>query len=51
MCLLRGQLSLKLNRDQTAKECFLEALSLDVKNYDAFDQLTTNSMLTVHEGL
>ncbi|KAH7107890.1 TPR-like protein [Auriculariales sp. MPI-PUGE-AT-0066] len=49
MSLLRGQLMLKLNREQSAKECFLEALSLDVKNYDAFEQLNSNAMLTVRE--
>lgn len=50
MCHLRGLLMLKLNRAETAKECFMEALILDVKCYDAFDQLISGEMMTVDEG-
>lgn len=41
---------LKLNRSETAKECFMEALALDVKCYDAFDQLVSGEMMTTDEG-
>lgn len=50
MCHLRGLLMLKLNRGETAKECFMEALALDVKCYDAFDQLVSGEMMTTDEG-
>jgi anaphase-promoting complex subunit 6 len=41
---------LKLNRGDQAKNCFLEALTLDVKCYDAFEQLISGEMLTPEEG-
>ena len=41
---------LKLNRGDQAKQCFMEALALDVKCYDAFDQLVTGEMMTPDEG-
>lgn len=41
---------LKMNRTDKAKECFLEALLLDVKNYEAFDVLVTGEMMNVDEG-
>ena len=50
MCQLRGILMLKLNRGDQAKQCFMEALALDVKCYDAFDQLVTGEMMTPDEG-
>ncbi|RDB26326.1 Anaphase-promoting complex subunit cut9 [Hypsizygus marmoreus] len=49
MCNLRGVLMLKLNRGDQAKECFMEALALDVKCYDAFEQLVTGEMMTPDE--
>ncbi|KAG6868678.1 hypothetical protein C0993_012181, partial [Termitomyces sp. T159_Od127] len=49
MCHLRGILMLKLNRGDQAKECFMEALALDVKCYDAFEQLVTGEMMTPDE--
>ncbi|TFK75155.1 TPR-like protein [Pluteus cervinus] len=49
MCHLRGILMLKLNRGDQAKHCFMEALALDVKCYDAFDQLVTGEMMTPDE--
>ncbi|KAF9007618.1 TPR-like protein [Cyathus striatus] len=49
MCHLRGILMLKLNRGDQAKQCFMEALALDVKCYDAFDQLITGEMMTPEE--
>jgi anaphase-promoting complex subunit 6 len=51
MCHLRGVLMLKLNRGTQAKQCFMEALALDVKCYDAFEQLVTGEMMTPDEGL
>ncbi|KAF8072071.1 hypothetical protein FPV67DRAFT_1483779 [Lyophyllum atratum] len=49
MCHLRGILMLKLNRGDQAKQCFMEALALDVKCYDAFEQLVTGEMMTPDE--
>jgi hypothetical protein len=43
-------LMLKLNRGEIAKQCFMEALALDVKCYDAFEQLITGEMMTPEEG-
>ena len=40
----------KLNRGDEAKESFLEALSLDVKCYDAFQKLVDSQMMTPDEG-
>lgn len=50
MCHLRGILMLKLNRGDQAKHCFMEALTLDVKCYDAFHQLISGEMMTPDEG-
>lgn len=50
MCLLRGQIHLRLSSTQQAKECFLEALSLDVRCYDAFAALVGGEMMGVEEG-
>lgn len=41
---------LKLNRGDQAKQCFMEALALDVKCYDAFEQLISGEMMTPDEG-
>jgi anaphase-promoting complex subunit 6 len=41
---------LKLNRTQRAKECFMEALALDVKNFEAFETLVGGEMMTGEEG-
>ena len=41
---------LKLNRGDQAKLCFMEALTLDVKCYDAFSQLVSGEMMTPEEG-
>src|SRR6266702_1581836 len=48
MCNLRGLLMLKLNRGNQANACFMEAL--DVKCYDAFEQLVGGEM-TPEEGV
>jgi hypothetical protein len=50
MCNLRGLLMLKLNRGDQAKACFMEALALDVKCYDAFEQLVGGEMMALEEG-
>ncbi|PPQ91029.1 hypothetical protein CVT25_013954 [Psilocybe cyanescens] len=49
MCHLRGILMLKLNRGEQAKQCFMEALALDVKCYDSFEQLVSSEMMTPDE--
>nr|GAT60873.1 predicted protein [Mycena chlorophos] len=49
MCHLRGVLMLKLGRGEDAKECFMEALTLDVKCFDAFEQLVSGEMMTPDE--
>lgn len=50
MCHLRGILMLKLNRTARAKDCFMEALALDVKCYDAFEMLIGGELMTIDEG-
>ncbi|PCH42219.1 TPR-like protein [Wolfiporia cocos MD-104 SS10] len=49
MCNLRGLLMLKLNRGDQAKLCFMEALALDVKCYEAFEQLVSGEMMIPDE--
>ncbi|TIB64701.1 hypothetical protein E3P77_03016 [Wallemia ichthyophaga] len=49
LCHLRGLIHLHLNSPDKAKESFIEALSLDVKNYDAFIKLVGGSMLSDEE--
>ncbi|KAJ7227065.1 cell division control protein 16 [Mycena pura] len=49
MCNLRGILMQKLNRGDQAKQCFMEALALDVKCFDAFEQLINGEMMTPQE--
>ncbi|KAI0701318.1 TPR-like protein [Cytidiella melzeri] len=49
MCHLRGLLMLKLNRGDQAKHCFMEALALDVKCYESFEQLISGEMMTPDE--
>jgi anaphase-promoting complex subunit 6 len=51
MCHLRGLVMLKLNRSDQAKQCFLEALALDVKCYDSFEQLINGEMMSADEGM
>jgi anaphase-promoting complex subunit 6 len=41
---------LKLNRGDQAKQCFMEALALDVKCYESFEQLMSGEMMTPDEG-
>ncbi|KAJ7805663.1 hypothetical protein B0H14DRAFT_3484891 [Mycena olivaceomarginata] len=46
MCNLRGIVMLKLHRADQAKQWFMEALELDVKCFDAFEQLASGEMMT-----
>lgn len=39
-----------LGRIDSAKECYMEALVLDVKCYDSFDKLIGAEMMTTDEG-
>lgn len=41
---------LKLNRSAVARESFMEALSLDVKCYDAFEMLVGGELMNIDEG-
>lgn len=50
MCHLRGLVQLHLNASERAKECFMEALSIDVKCYDSFEALVSGHMMDVYEG-
>ncbi|KAG0228670.1 anaphase promoting complex subunit cdc16 [Actinomortierella wolfii] len=49
LCHLRGVVFKNLNNIQRAKECFIEALQIDIKCYEALDALVSNSMLTITE--
>ncbi|KAI7823781.1 hypothetical protein BC939DRAFT_396927 [Gamsiella multidivaricata] len=49
MCYLRGVVYKNMNNIDRAKECFKEALQIDVKCYDALDALISNSMMTTTE--
>lgn len=49
MCLLRGRIYVSLSNMEQAKECFKEAVQVDVKNYEAFDYLLSKHMLTTAE--
>lgn len=50
MCFLRGILLLRLSSMALAKESFVEALVIDVKNYDAFREIVDGQMMTAAEG-
>ncbi|QPG75092.1 hypothetical protein FOA43_002433 [Brettanomyces nanus] len=49
MCYLRGVIYARQNNFERAKDCFKEAILVDVKCFEAFNQLITNSMLTPDE--
>ncbi|WVF72592.1 hypothetical protein IAT40_007410 [Kwoniella sp. CBS 6097] len=49
ICHLRGLLHLRLSSFALAKESFMEALMLDVKNYDAFRELIEGGMMSEKE--
>lgn len=47
---MRAILHLRLSSLALAKESFMEALALDVRNYDAFKELIDGGMMTPEEG-
>ncbi|KAG0266487.1 anaphase promoting complex subunit cdc16 [Mortierella polycephala] len=49
LCCLRGLVFKNMNNMVRAKECFKEALQIDVKCYEALDVLISNDMLTSNE--
>ncbi|KAG9024750.1 anaphase promoting complex subunit cdc16 [Tulasnella sp. JGI-2019a] len=49
MCYLRGVLMMRLNRQDKAREHFMEALALDVKCFDAFEELVGGQLLAADE--
>jgi len=49
ICHLRALLHLRLSSLALAKEAFMEALMLDVKNYDAFRELVEGGMMSATE--
>lgn len=49
MCYLRGICYAKQNAFDRAKECYKNAVRIDVQCFEAFDQLTKNSLLSSEE--
>ncbi|KAL8774620.1 MAG: hypothetical protein Q9194_003992, partial [Teloschistes cf. exilis] len=49
MCYLRGICFAKQNAFDRAKECYMDAVRMDVQCFEAFDQLTKNSLLSPDE--
>ncbi|KAF9027129.1 TPR-like protein [Hymenopellis radicata] len=49
MCHLRGVVMQHLSRNEIAKECYMEALILDVKCYESFERLISTEMMTPDE--
>ncbi|KAK7206442.1 hypothetical protein BZA70DRAFT_276608 [Myxozyma melibiosi] len=49
MCYLRGIIYSNQNNFEKAKECYMEALTVDVKCFEAFDELITNSLMSPAE--
>ncbi|PKI84531.1 anaphase-promoting complex subunit Cut9 [Malassezia vespertilionis] len=49
VCHLRGQIYLRLDQVAKAKEAFMLALALDVKNYDSFTALIDGNLLGAEE--
>lgn len=50
ICHVRGVLHLRLSAIELAKEALMEALILDVKNYEAFRELVDGKLMTAAEG-
>lgn len=46
LCYIRGQIYANQNSLERAKDCYKEAVLVDVKCFEAFDELITNNMLT-----
>lgn len=51
MCYLRGLCFAKRNAFHKARECYKDAVRIDVQCFEAFDQLMKNSMLSPAEEL
>ncbi|CAL8582392.1 anaphase-promoting complex subunit Cut9 [Xanthoria parietina] len=49
MCFLRGVCFAKQNSYDRAKECYMDAVRIDVQCFEAFDQLMKNSLLPPDE--
>lgn len=49
MCYLRGSIYCKQNNFDRAKECFKDACRIDVKCFEAFDELMKNNLLAPDE--
>ena len=49
MCYLRGVCFAKQNAFDRAKECYKTAVQIDVQCFEAFDQLTANSLMSPEE--
>ena len=49
MCYLRGQCYAKQNAFDRAKECYRDAVQIDVQCFEAFDALMKNSLMTPQE--
>jgi anaphase-promoting complex subunit 6 len=49
MCYLRGVCYAKQNSFDRAKECYKTAVQIDVQNFEAFDALMTNSLMSPEE--
>ncbi|WFD33373.1 anaphase-promoting complex subunit Cut9 [Malassezia cuniculi] len=49
VCHLRGQIYLRLDEVAKAREAFMLALALDVKNYDSFSALIDGNLLSADE--
>jgi len=50
LCYVRGLLYANRNNFDKAKESYKEALRLDIKCFEALDQLTKNTLLKPREG-
>ncbi|KAF2852108.1 TPR-like protein [Plenodomus tracheiphilus IPT5] len=49
MCFLRGYCYAKLNSFDRAKECYKTAVQIDVQNFEAFDELMRNNLMSPAE--
>lgn len=49
LCYLRGKIYCALNNFEKARESFKEAVKVDIKNFEAFDILTSRYLLTPQE--
>ncbi|EDO15826.1 hypothetical protein Kpol_1057p14 [Vanderwaltozyma polyspora DSM 70294] len=49
LCYLRGKIYLIQNNFSKAKDSFKEALLVDIKNFEAFEELTSKNLLTPKE--